>query len=72
MGMKETDCDRTAGRRKERQIIKKKTYTKYDYCRIQTEVGAITSVFSLAALSLALLLGGQWLRASAATARMVA
>lgn len=58
MGMKETDCDRTAGRRKERQIIKKKTYTKYDYYRIQTEVGAITSVFSLAALSLALLLGG--------------
>ena len=52
--------------------MKKKTYTKYDYCRIQTEVGAITSVFSLAALSLALLLGGQWLRASAATAWMVA
>ncbi len=37
--------------------MKKKTYTKYDYCRIQTEMGVITSVFSLAALSLALLLG---------------
>ena len=37
--------------------MKKKAYTKYDYCRIQTEMGAITSVFSLVALSLALLLG---------------
>lgn len=37
--------------------MKKKAYTKYDYYRIQAEMGATSSLIALTAMSVALLLG---------------
>lgn len=37
--------------------MKKKAYTKYDYCCIQTKMGATAGMFALTAMPAALLLG---------------